>query len=160
MWRQLAGRFAKAGIKSAGLDARLLLGHALGADQLHLITNEKQIVPAPVLKDLAALAKRRLDGEPVARIFGEKEFYGLMFSLNEATLVPRPETELLVDLGRKILAGRNQGRVLDLGAGSGCIAISLLVHLAHCRAVGVDISEKALEGARINARRQIGRAHV
>jgi len=157
VWRALARRFAQAGIKTASLDARLLLGHVLCLDRLQLITNEKQIVSAPALKELEELAARRLSGEPVARMFGEKEFYGLMFSLNEATLVPRPETEMLVDLGRKILGGGIGGgkgaRVLDLGAGSGCIGISLAVHLPNIEMVGVDISERALEVARINALR-------
>jgi len=149
----LAKRFEKAGIKTAALDARLLLGQALDLDQLHLITNEQQIVPGAVLNELWELADRRLDGEPVARILGEKEFYALSFALNEASLVPRPETEMLVDLGRKIVGGRDGGRVLDLGAGSGCIAISLAVHVAECEVVGVEISQRALEAARINAER-------
>ncbi len=153
MWRALAGRLKEAGIKTASLDARLLLGHALKLDQLQLITEEKQTVPAAALGELEALASRRLNGEPVARIFGEKEFYGLMFSLNEETLVPRPETELLVDLGRKILDGRKSARVLDMGAGSGCIGISLLVHLPFFEVVGVDVSEKALAVARVNSLR-------
>jgi len=151
VWRALAGRFDQAGIKSANLDARLLLGRVLGVDQVHLITGEKQIVPAEALKELEALAERRLSGEPVARIFGEKEFYSLMFGLNEATLVPRPESELLVDLGIKNLAGRKRARVLDLGAGSGCIAICLAANLPFIEVVGVDLSEKALKAARINA---------
>ncbi|VAW17604.1 Peptide chain release factor N(5)-glutamine methyltransferase [hydrothermal vent metagenome] len=142
----------KAGIRTADLDARLLLGHVLNKDQLQLIAGEKDKVPAPMLKEFEALVARRLSGEPVARIFGEKEFYGLMFSLNEATLVPRPETELLVDLGIKILSGRHGVRVLDLGTGSGCIGICLAANLPHCEVVGGDISQKALEVARINAR--------
>jgi len=129
------------------------LGRALGLDQLHLITNEKQIVTAAQSGELELLAARRLSGEPVARILGEKEFYALAFVLNEASLVPRPETEMLVDLGRNILGGRNGGRVLDLGAGSGCIGISLAVHVAECEVVGVEISQRALEAARINAGR-------
>jgi len=153
VWRELAHRFKEAGIKTASLDARLLLGHVLKMDQLQLITGEKQIVATAKLRELKELASRRLSGEPVARIFGEKEFYGLMFSLNEETLVPRPESELLVDLGLKILAGRKRARVLDLGVGSGCIGISLAVNLPDCQVVGVDVSAKALAVARINAGR-------
>jgi len=127
------------------------LGRALNLDQLRLITNENRIVPGAVLNELSELADRRLDGEPVARILGEKEFYALVFAVNEASLVPRPETEMLVDLGKKILGGRNDTRVLDLGTGSGCIAISLAVNVPECEVVGVEISQRALEIARINA---------
>ncbi len=153
MWRDVARRFKEAEIKTAAFDARLLLGHVLKLDQLQLITKEKQIVAAAAIKELEVLAQRRLNGEPVARIFGEKEFYSLMFFLNEETLVPRPESELLVDLGREILAGRKRARVLDLGVGSGCIGICLAVNLPQCRVVGVDVSERALAAARINAGR-------
>ncbi len=149
----MAKRFEQAGIKTASLDARLLLGRALGLDRLRLITNEKQIVTAAQLDELERLAVRRLSGEPVARILGEKEFYGLTFALNEASLVPRPETEMLVDLGREIVGGRDGGRVLDLGAGSGCVGISLALNVAECEVVAVEISRRALEVARINARR-------
>lgn len=100
---------------------------------------------------LDALLARRLAGEPVARILGEKEFYGLSFVLNEATLVPRPETELLVDLALDWLRGRGDAVILDLGTGTGCIPIAILANAPRVRAVAVDLSARALDAARENA---------
>ncbi len=149
----MANRFAAAGIETAQLDARLLLGHALNLDGLGIAIKEKQLVSDMKSADVEILAQRRLAGEPVARIVGSKEFYGLEFGLNEATLVPRPETEMLVDLGLEILDNQPESAILDLGAGSGCIVISLLANLAGARGVGIDTSERALEQATKNAER-------
>jgi release factor glutamine methyltransferase len=129
----------------------LLLGHVLNLDAVRLAVDEHMPVAEADLLGLEKLAKRRLAGEPVARIFGEKEFYGLNFALNEASLVPRPETELLVERGLEILGAKKPCHFADLGTGSGCIMISLLAHLPHARATGVDISDKALAVAQKNA---------
>lgn len=133
------------------LDAKLLAQHAFGFDAAQLIAREREAVPDGALVQLEALVQRRLQGEPVARIFGSKEFYGLAFGLNEATLVPRPETELLVDLGATFLKARREPSFADLGTGSGCIALSLLHECAGSAAFGVDLSERALAQARDNA---------
>lgn len=151
VWRGLARRFRGAGIETAGLDARLLLGHVLGLDGLQLAVKENLLVSDADIASLELLAKRRLGGEPVARIVGSKEFYGLEFGLNEATLVPRPETEMLVDLGIEFLEGRKRCAILDLGTGSGCILISLLVNLSGAGGIGIDLSEEALEQAGQNS---------
>jgi len=98
-----------------------------------------------------ALLVRRLAREPVARIVGRQEFYGLDFSLNEATLIPRPETEMLVDFGVARLKGRKGAMILDLGTGTGCIVLSLLANVPGAKGVGVDLSARALEQARENA---------
>ena len=100
---------------------------------------------------VAFLLQRRMTGESVARIIGEREFYGLPFSLNAATLEPRPETELLVDLALGALPAG--GRLLDLGTGTGCIPIALLANQPDATAVAVDLSALALEAARANAER-------
>jgi release factor glutamine methyltransferase len=97
------------------------------------------------------VALRRLRGEPVARILGRKEFYGLSFVLNEATLIPRPETELLVDLALLALKPIAHPDLLDLGTGTGCIAISVLANNAAAEAVATDLSPEALVAARANA---------
>lgn len=99
------------------------------------------------------MAERRLRGEPVVRILGEKEFYGLSFTLGEATLVPRPETEMLVTRGLELLGGRQHNTVLDLGTGTGCIIISLLVESPTAHGVAVDLSPAALVTAQHNADR-------
>ncbi len=126
------------------------MGFVLNLDGLQLAINERQKVSAKEQTSLEALAQRRLSGEPVARIVGVKEFYGLEFGLNEATLVPRPETEMLVDVGLEILGNQKESSVLDLGTGSGCILISLLMNLSGSRGVGIDLSERALEQAAQN----------
>ena len=102
---------------------------------------------------LDQLGARRLAGEPVARILGEKEFWGLAFQLNSATLVPRPETEALVELGIAELSSHDAPRLLDLGTGSGCIPIALLVELPAAIAIAVDLDPQAIAAAGINARR-------
>src|SRR5690606_18528247 len=99
----------------------------------------------------ATLIARRLSGEPVARLLGRKEFYGLSFGLNDATLVPRPETEMLVDFGRAALGSVADARILDLGTGTACIALALLAHLPAASALGIDIAPGALSQAQANA---------
>jgi release factor glutamine methyltransferase len=100
---------------------------------------------------VAALLQRRMTGESVARIIGEREFYGLPFALNEATLEPRPETELLVDLALAHLPPG--GQLLDLGTGTGCIPIAILANRPDARAIATDLSARALEAAAENAER-------
>jgi release factor glutamine methyltransferase len=104
-----------------------------------------------VLTRFESFATRRLAGEPVMRILGEREFYGRPFHLGAATLVPRPETEALVDIGIELLANQKAPRLLDLGTGTGCIAISLLAELPHANAVAIDLSADAVDVARANA---------
>lgn len=152
-WRGVRDLFRKAGIDTAELDARLFAEAAFEMDRLELVNREREDVPAKQLKALEAFASRRLKGEPVVRILGEKEFWGLSFKLNAATLVPRPETELLVERGLEVIGALNSPRILDLGTGTGCIPISLLTEYSDVTAVAVDLSAEALEMARFNANR-------
>lgn len=122
-------------------------------DRLELVNREREEVPAKQLKALEGFAARRLKGEPVVRILGEKEFWGLSFKLNAATLVPRPDTELLVERGLEVIGALDKARILDLGTGTGCIPISLLTEYSDVTAVAVDLSTEALEMARFNANR-------
>jgi release factor glutamine methyltransferase len=147
-WRDVLGRL---GFESAALDAKLLAGHALGLDTLQLATRENEAVAEQEAAVLAELVRRRMTGESVARIIGEREFYGLPFTLNTATLEPRPETELLVDLALGALPAG--GRLLDLGTGTGCIPIAVLANQPDARAVAVDLSGEALAAAQQNATR-------
>lgn len=126
---------------------------AFGLDRLALVTRERAPASPEGLKALEALAVRRLRGEPVARILGERGFFGLPFVLGPETLVPRPETEMLVVRGLEILEGRQRKRILDLGTGSGCIAISILSASPSTQGVAIDLSSEALATARINAER-------
>ena len=151
MWRHWRDRFAAAGIGTAALDAKLLVRHALGLTALDLATRENEPVGADAAARVAGLGQRRLTGESVARIIGTREFYGLAFALNAATLEPRPETEMLVDMA--IAALPAGGRLLDLGTGTGCIPIAVLANRPDVTAVAVDLSPQALEAAQVNAQR-------
>jgi release factor glutamine methyltransferase len=155
--RALAAKFKAAAIESADLDARILTGHALGLDLTGLISaSHRQLTPDESAR-LEDFARRRLAGEPVARIVGEKEFWGLPLRLSSATLVPRPDTETVVELALESLrAGGNLDRPLriaDLGTGSGAILLALLSELPAAQGYGTDISNDALQTAAANAAR-------
>ncbi len=155
--RALAARFKIASIESADLDARILTGHALGLDLTGLISAAQSRLTPDELAHLDEFARRRLTGEPVARIVGEKEFWGLPLQLSSATLVPRPDTETVVELALELLRA-NQDldralRIADLGTGSGAILLALLSELPAAQGFGTDISERALETAAANATR-------
>jgi release factor glutamine methyltransferase len=142
---------ARLGFDTAALDAKRLAAHALGLSDLQMATREGEPADIEAASRLAGMMQRRLAGESVARIVGEREFYGLPFCLNAATLEPRPDTELLVDLA--LGAIRPGGRLLDLGTGTGCIPIAILVNAPGVDAVAVDLSGEALKAARQNAER-------
>ncbi|WP_413813355.1 peptide chain release factor N(5)-glutamine methyltransferase [Devosia sp. Root635] len=151
MWRGWRDVLTRLGFDSAGLDAKLLTGHALGLDTLALAMRENEPVDGEAAGRVAELLQRRMTGESVARIIGAREFYGLSFTLNAATLEPRPETELLVDMALGALPAG--GRLLDLGTGTGCIPIAVLANQPDATAVAVDLSAEALEAAQANAER-------
>ena len=135
------------------VEARLLLAAALGAPVESLIARPERDVDDETAARFATLARRRRQGEPVAYLLGEKEFYGRRFAVSPAVLVPRPETELLVQLALQRLRRRSAPRVLDLGTGSGCIAITLALECPGAAVVAVDRSADALAVARTNAQR-------
>jgi release factor glutamine methyltransferase len=145
------------GAHNADLDARLLVGHALGLDASALIVQAYSAVSETDVAIVMAFAERRLAGEPVARIIGEKEFWSLTLRLSPETLVPRPDTETLVEAALAWV--RREGRtgtpltILDLGTGSGAILLALLAELPEATGLGVDIAEGAARTARDNARR-------
>lgn len=151
VWRRARDRLAAAGIQTAALDARVLLRHCLGLDSTGLIASEIEGVGEDRIRVYDALIARRLAGEPVARIVGVQEFYGLPFGLNASTLVPRPETELLVDFGIAALKDHGGPAILDLGTGTGCIVLALLSQLPRATGIGVDIASGAINQARANA---------
>jgi release factor glutamine methyltransferase len=150
-WREVRDLFRRAGIDTAELDARIFAERAFGMDRLTLVNRERSTPTPEQVAALQAMAERRLGGEPVSRIIGEKEFWGLSFRLNEATLVPRPETEMLVERGLEEVGGRDHPRILDLGTGTGCIPIALLTEFSDMSAVAVDLSSEALTMALANA---------
>ena len=135
------------------VDARALLRHVLGVSDAHLIAHSGQALSDAQSERFAALAERRSAGEPVAYIVGAREFFSLEFKLTPAVLIPRPETEALVEFALEHIAPDSVQRVLDLGTGSGCVAISIAKHRPRARVVAVDCSTAALAVARENARR-------
>jgi release factor glutamine methyltransferase len=151
MMSTVAELLAGAGLPRA--EARLLLAAALGVPVESLIARPAQAVRAAQAARFAFLARRRAHGEPVAYLLGEKEFYGRRFVVSPAVLVPRPETELLVEAALRRLGGRREPRVLDLGTGSGCIAVTLALECPSAVVVAVDRSADALAVARSNALR-------
>ena len=153
--RALAARFKSAAIDSAELDARMLLGAVLKLDLTGMITAASRTLMENEAAELEAFAHRRLAGEPVARILGHREFWGLPLKLSAATLVPRPDTETVIEFALQILradgATERPLRIADLGTGTGAILLALLSELGAARGIGTDISTEALETARANA---------
>lgn len=134
-------------------EARRLLAAALGTAIEALVARPQQPVDAAAAARFEALLARRTAGEPIAYLLGEKEFYGRSFTVSPAVLVPRPETELLVELALARLRGLPAPRVLDLGTGSGCIAVTLALECPAAIVAAVERSAAALQVARDNARR-------
>jgi release factor glutamine methyltransferase len=153
--RSLANSFRRHGLATPELDARLLVAHALGLDHAGLAAQAARALTAGESAAIAALGARRLAREPVARIIGVKEFWGLSFKLNGATLVPRPETETVVEDALAAvdhLQDRGDALALaDLGTGSGALLLALLAELPNARGLGTDVSLEALRFARANA---------
>lgn len=131
------------------LEQRILLGYALGLSRVELITQSKRAVSADEARRFAGLLKRRLAGEPIAYILGQREFYGLSFEVTPAVLIPRPETELLVELALGRLPGR--GSLLDMGTGSGAIAVAVACTRHDVSVSALDLSPEALTVATRNA---------
>lgn len=149
--RWAAEALGTAGIESAAADARILLLHAAKFDAARLIASEYEVADEGLIEVYERLISRRLSGVPVARIAGEKEFWSLRFALGPETLVPRPETETLVEAALDCIADRNAGlAILDLGTGTGAILAALLSELPNATGVAVDRSEAALRVAREN----------
>ena len=154
--RQVIARlFKDAGIESPALDARLLIGHALSLNHTALATSADRALTQNERDTIAQLVTRRLNGEPVARLIGEKEFWGLSFKLSPAALVPRPDTETLVEAALAAIDGYKRRDddllIADLGVGSGAILLALLHELRNAFGIGTDRSAEALATARSNA---------
>lgn len=140
-----------AGTEAPATVAALLLCHVLGIDKVALVAHSEEEVPADAERQLEALLVRRLAGEPAAYLLGRREFYGRDFFVDSGTLIPRPETEHLVEAALEFFGNRQDVRFLDLGTGSGCIAVTLAAERPTWRGAAVDISSAALKTARKNA---------
>lgn len=131
------------------LENRILLCHATGLTRVQLITQSERPLNDAEAATLATLVRRRLDGEPIAYIVGKREFFGLDFEVNDAVLIPRPDTELIVELALERLP--QDGRMLDMGTGSGAIAVAVAHARPDARVTALDVSEAALQVAGRNA---------
>lgn len=146
---EAAQRLSRAGIESSRLDARVLLRHAMADKEQSLLPDE---IDDPARERFLALLARRLAREPIAYIVGVKEFWSLEFATGKGVLVPRPESELLIEELRKSFSdSRGALRILDLGVGSGCLLLSALSEFPNADGVGIDRSPEAIAWARRNA---------
>jgi release factor glutamine methyltransferase len=147
-----ADDFRKRGIESPRFEAELLLAFALKTDRMHVIIEPARPLDDRELARYREFIQRRRAGEPVAYIRGEKEFYGRLFHIDKRVLVPRPDTEILVDTAlRRSTASSMGGRYLDLCTGSGCVAVSIARERPTCKVFAVDLSADALAVAEDNA---------
>ena len=153
LWRATARRFARDGVETAMLDAEILLRHVMGWSREALLRAPEAELDISQQQQLAELGERRCRGVPVARLVGRKEFWSLEFLLSDETLVPRPESETLIEAVLKSFDKNDSLRLLDLGTGCGCLLLSLLKEYPRSIGVGIDISAGAIETARRNAER-------
>lgn len=148
-------RLVQAGLRAedASLDAEVLARHVLGWDRAALLTRGRDPATPTFVEQFDAALARRAAREPVAFITGHREFWGLDFEVTRDVLVPRPETELIVEAAIAVVDPGRCRRVLDVGTGSGCLAVALATELAHARVIATDTSPGALRVARRNALR-------
>ncbi|MEN6541136.1 peptide chain release factor N(5)-glutamine methyltransferase [Parvibaculum sp.] len=150
-YRMLAWRFKQAGIENPSLDARLLVQAAAGCDEIEMIREPGKRLGEADVEKLRTFEARRMAHEPVSRILGSREFWGLAFEVTPATLDPRPDSETLIATALDLLGKVTAPRILDIGTGTGCLLISLLHERKDAGGLGVDISEEALAVAARNA---------
>jgi release factor glutamine methyltransferase len=143
----------RAGVPESRREAASLLAHVCGLDRTFLITHAEEVVPSLQMAEFRRLIERRAEGEPLQYIAGHTEFFKLDFEVTHDVLIPRPETELLVETALDLLGDATEPLICDVGAGSGCIIISILHEREHARGVGLDVSLPALRVAGRNALR-------
>lgn len=137
--------------RCAKLEAQLILQHVLNVNRAWLIAHEDDVIDEKLNGFLQTLVNRRVQGEPMAYILGVQEFYGLTFKVTPDTLIPRPDTETLIEAALEKINQHISSQILDLGTGSGAIALSIAQHRPNAEVLAVDFSEKALDVAKQNA---------
>ncbi|MEM5470441.1 peptide chain release factor N(5)-glutamine methyltransferase [Hoeflea sp. AS60] len=155
-WLALRAAFRAAGLETADLDARLLVTKLSGLESHQLVTDGDRALSNDLRDRLSDAASTRLEGKPVHRILGARDFYGLELGISPATLEPRPDTETLVDaavaLVRTTIAAKGVCSILDLGIGTGAIGLALVAECEEARCLGIDISAEAVNTSLANAR--------
>jgi len=147
-------RLAAAGVEQPGLDARVLIGTALGVDRAALVSRRNEVLEATALARIWATIERRAQREPVGRILGVREFWSLAFLLSPGTLEPRPDSETVVEAALAACGpGEGAFSVLDLGTGTGCLLLAILSERPEAYGLGIDLSADAVATAGINAGR-------
>jgi release factor glutamine methyltransferase len=152
--RAAAKKLLAANIDTAQLDAEVLMAHCLHLDRADMLLRARDVtVNGLVLAQFEAMIARRATHEPVAYITGEKEFWSLMFEVGPGVLIPRPDSELLIDTARTRVDAQATLRILDIGTGPGTLLLALLSEFSNASGTGIDISDTALDFARRNATR-------
>ena len=139
-------------VKSSSLDSEILLSESINRDRKYIILNSKKKLSQKSLNTFNKLISRRLKGEPIAYITNKKEFWNQTFYINRDVLIPRPDTELIVEQVLKLTKKYSQKQILDIGTGSGCILLSLLDEMPNSYGVGIDISKNSVKIGEYNAK--------
>ena len=143
----------QSGVSNPQLDCEILLSNSINKNKKYIILNPKQILNDEQLSDFMSLIERRKKGEPIAYLINKKEFWNNEFFVNKDVLIPRPDTELIVEEVLKIYSKNTHLQVLDIGTGSGCILLSILKERKYFYGTGIDISKKSINVSKFNAKK-------
>ena len=151
--RKLCNNFSTIGIETAELDARIILKEVLSLDDKDLILKESLDIPEEMIEKIITIESRRLNGEPISKIFKKRDFYNSTFVISNDVLDPRPETELIVEIANNYINKNEVKNILDLGTGSGCILLSILNENRMINGLGIDLSKEAISIAKQNSKK-------
>ena len=151
--RKLCNNFLTIGIETPELDARIILKEVLSLDDKDLILKESLDIPEEMIEKIITIESRRLNGEPISKIFKKRDFYNSTFVISNDVLDPRPETELIVEIANNYINKNEVKNILDLGTGSGCILLSILNENRMINGLGIDLSKEAISIAKQNSKK-------
>ena len=151
--RKLCNNFSTIGIETPELDARIILKEVLSLDDKDLILKESLDIPEEMIEKIITIESRRLNGEPISKIFKKRDFYNSTFIISNDVLDPRPETELIVEIANNYINKNEVKNILDLGTGSGCILLSILKENRMINGLGIDLSKEAISIAKRNSKK-------
>lgn len=151
--RKLCNNFSIIGIETPELDARIILKEVLSLDDKDLILKESLDISNEMIEKIIAIESRRLNGEPISKIFKKRDFYNSTFLISNDVLDPRPETELIVEIANNYIDKNEVKNILDLGTGSGCILLSILKENKMINGLGIDLSKDAISIAKQNSKK-------